>query len=74
VARDQAHDILLLMRGKVSEEAITNVMEAWIREADFAYSRSTSSSFSRLVIQHDMGAVVGLSCDHNRGGLLLGGA
>lgn len=56
VSRDQAHDILLLMRGKVSEEAVINVMEAWIREADFPYSRSSSSSLSRIVIQHDMGA------------------
>jgi hypothetical protein len=52
VARDQVQDILLLMRGKISEEAIADVMEAWIREADFAYSKSPSS----LVIQHDMGA------------------
>lgn len=55
VAENQASDIMLLMRGAVSEEALIAVLEAWLKEAGMPYSKSVRDGSTRMVVHHDLG-------------------
>ena len=54
VAENQASDIMLLMRGTVSEEALIAVFEAWLKEAGIPYSKSVRDGSTRMVVHHDL--------------------
>lgn len=53
VAENQASDIMLLMRGVVSEEALNAIFEAWLKKAGMPYSKSVGDGSTRMVVHHD---------------------
>jgi hypothetical protein len=57
VAANQASDILLLMRGSVSEDGLIAIFEAWLKESNMPYSKSVRGDTTKIVVQHDLGTV-----------------
>lgn len=56
VAKNQAEDALLIMRGSISADALITQLKLWLREAGMPNTMTDSGGTLTWVIQHDMGA------------------
>lgn len=55
IAAGQANDIMLLMKGAVSEDALIAIFEAWLKEAGIPYSKGVRGGSIMMVVHHDLG-------------------
>lgn len=55
IARNHVDEILLVMRGAVSADALVTQLKLWLREADMPNTMTYSGSTLTWVVHHEMG-------------------